>query len=495
MHRLCRTNFALMFGSLLCAAGSLLWAESGVLVVHVKDVQQRPIRGIQIGVEGDGGSSTTGDDGKARIALAKDTKEKSWVSLQILKSPPGKDFVMVSPWDHRSVVASFENESENFVEVVVVQRGDRAALESGSVLAAATAQINKANAPKTADRPSLQEDPKANLATIAERYGLAPYDLDQAIRAWGAKATDAYDVGLAALYEGNYARASAQIADSLQHREERLASDQKAVADAAFFLGLSLSEEGKYRDSANAYQRCLQLRPSDTTTMSNLGASLMEAGEFGSADRLFRQALALDETAPGAGNPILAIDLNNLAALLLTEGNYAEAEPLFRRSLAIREKAPGADSNPALATALNNLATIVLNKGDAAEAERLFRRSLATNEKALGPDHPRVADSLGNLAGILKNKGDYACAERLFRRALAIDEKALGPDHPDVAVMLNNLAGLLRDKGDVTAAAPLFRRALAIAEKSFGSNHPITQHIRRNLEALRSAGSTQKPEK
>src|SRR5260370_20886879 len=129
---------------------SVARAEDGMLVVHVKDVQKRPIAGLQIGVEGDGGSSITGDDGKARIRLANQTKEKSWVSLQILSSPPGKDFVMVSPWDYRATVPSFENESENFVEVVVVARGDRVALESGIVLAAATAQLNKANAPKTA---------------------------------------------------------------------------------------------------------------------------------------------------------------------------------------------------------------------------------------------------------------------------------------------------------------------------------------------------------
>src|SRR5450631_3641957 len=129
---------------LVGAASSFLRAESGVLFVHVKDVQRRPISGIRIGVEGDGGSSITGDDGKARIPLARQTKEKSWVSLQILKSPAGKDFVMVSPWDFRILVPSFENESENFIPVVVVQRGDRAALESGSVLAALTAQINKA---------------------------------------------------------------------------------------------------------------------------------------------------------------------------------------------------------------------------------------------------------------------------------------------------------------------------------------------------------------
>jgi hypothetical protein len=61
----------------LCVTSGAVWAESGVLVVHVKDVHRHPIAGMQIGVEGDGGSATTGDDGKARIALAKQTKEKS----------------------------------------------------------------------------------------------------------------------------------------------------------------------------------------------------------------------------------------------------------------------------------------------------------------------------------------------------------------------------------------------------------------------------------
>src|SRR5260370_40474087 len=146
---------------------------------------------------------------------------------------------MVSPWDYRAVIPSFENESENFLEVVVVQRGDRAALESGTVQAAATEQINKANAPKTADKQAPQEDPRANLAAVAKEYGLAPDDLDQAIRKWGGKTTDSYQVGLAALYEQNYAKASAQLANSLRGREEKLAGDQKAVADAACFLGQS----------------------------------------------------------------------------------------------------------------------------------------------------------------------------------------------------------------------------------------------------------------
>ncbi len=67
MRRLCRLHFALLLGALLCGASGVLWAESGVLVVHVEDVQRHPISGVQIGIEGDGGSAFTGDDGKARI--------------------------------------------------------------------------------------------------------------------------------------------------------------------------------------------------------------------------------------------------------------------------------------------------------------------------------------------------------------------------------------------------------------------------------------------
>jgi tetratricopeptide (TPR) repeat protein len=483
MSGICRTNFALWLAALLCLASSSLWAESGVLVVHVKDVQRHPISGVQIGVEGDGGSSITGDDGKARIRLAKQTREKGWVSLQILSSPPHRDFVMVSPWDYRTVVPSFENESENFVEVVVVQRGDRAALESGTVLAAATAQINKANAPETANKRALQEDPKANLAAVAKQYGLSPDDLDQAIRAWGAKTTDPYEVGLAALYQRNYAKASAQFSDSLRGREEKLEVDQKAVADAAFFLGSSLIEEGKYRESATALQRCLQLRPDDAIVLNYLEVSLTLAGYYAAAEPLSRRALAIDEKALGPDHPEVGTALGNLASLLQNKGDYAGAEPLFRRALDIYKKALGPD-HPLVATALGNLALLLKDKGDYAGAESLFRQALAIDEKTLGPDHPGLAIDLGILAALLEHKGDYAGAEPLYRQALAIDEKALGPDHPSVARDMNNLAGSLWHKGDYAGAERLFRRALEIKQKVLGPDHPSVATGLNNLALL-----------
>ena len=468
-------------------------AEHGFVLVLVQDAQHHPVRGVEIGIEGIGGSKVTGDDGKAQLPVGAGTKEGDWLPLVILHSPPGRDLVMISPWDSRSQIPSFEDKPENFVRVVVVQRGDRAALESNSVLASLAAKINKANAPKSANDQAPREDPKANLEAVAKQYGLGPDEVDQAIRAWGAKTTDPYEAGLAALYERDYPKASAQLQDSLKQREERLAAaqnmvtqDQKQVADAAFFLGSSLYQQGKYRESAQAYERCLQIHPGDPAVLNNTALSMAESGDYARAEPLYRQALAIAERQLGPDRPELATVVNNLANLLYVKGDYAEAEPLCRRALMIDEKALGPD-HPGVARDLNNLAALLQAKADYQGAEALYRRELAINEKALGPDHPYVATGLNNLALLLQVKGDYAEAEPLFRLALAIREKALGPDHPDVARDLNNLALLLVAKGDYAGAEPLVRRALGIDTKVLGPDHPTTRQIEANLDALLKA--------
>jgi tetratricopeptide (TPR) repeat protein len=479
-----------LLGASLCAAGGVAWAESGVLVVHVEDVQRHPISGVQIGTEGDGGSEFTGNDGKARIPLAKQTKEKSWVSLQILQSPPHKDFVMLSPWDYRAVVPLFENESENFVKVVVVQRGDRMALESGTALAALTAQIDKANASKNAGKQAAQVDPKANLAAVAKQYGLGPDDLDHAIRAQGVNAIDPYNAGLAALYAQDYPGASAKLAESLQEREKKRPADLGAVADAALFLGRSLYLEGNYKESATAYLRSLQLRPDDDDEeiLQNTGVSLVKAGDDAAAEPFFRRALEIDQRTPGPDSPEMGRDLANLAELLRRRGDYVTAKPMFQHSLEILRKALGPESAE-VANSLDDLGLLEEDKRDYAAAEPMFRRALAINEKALGPDSPEVARVLNNLAGLMCNKGDYAAAEPLQRRALAIWERALGFDHPDVVLALYNLAYVLQQKGDYTAAGPLLQRALKSAEKVLTPDDPLTTQIKRDLQALIDQGS------
>ena len=261
-------------------------------------------------------------------------------------------------------------------------------------------QINKANAPKSADKQAAPENPKANLEAVAKQYGLSPEDLDKAIKAWGAKTTDPYEAGLAALYARNYDKATTDLQTSLSQREEKLASDQKAaadvpadqkaVADAAFFLGSSLYQQGKYKESAVAYQRCLQIRPDDATVLNNTALSLDEAGD------------------------------------------YAAAEPLYRRALAINEKALGTD-HPVVATILNNLASCFRAKATTREPSRFTGGLWRLTRKLWGRIIPTWQATSTTWPRCLAQKGDYAGAEPLYRRALAIGEKTLGPDHPTVA--------------------------------------------------------------
>ena len=193
--------------------------------------------------------------------------------------------------------------------------------------------------------------------------------------------------------------------DALFHSPEaELIKAQDELSNADFYLGASLYGEGRYRESAAAYEKSAKFRTDDSTLLNNWGMSLHDAGD------------------------------------------YAEAEPLLRRALAITEKALGPD-HPNTATSLNNLAGLLESSSDYAGAEPLYRRALAIREKALGPDHPDTATSLNNLAWLLESKSDYAGAEPLFRRALAITEKALGPDHPATRTVRRNLNDVLKKSG------------------------------------------------
>jgi len=159
---------------------------------------------------------------------------------------------------------------------------------------------------------------------------------------------------------------------------------------------------------------------------------------------------------------------------------YSQADQLFREELAIRETALGPE-HPLTANSLGRLALLQSQHGDVKEALALFKRALAINEKALGPEHPDTASSLNWLGVVVMGQGYFADARPLLERSLAIREKALGPDDPDVATSLNWLGVLLQKENDLKKALAFLERALAIREKAHGPQHPLTAITLLNL--------------
>ena len=400
------------------------FAEDGKLSIQAKDADNQAVEGVLFGIEGfSSANQPTDSGGVTNLVLPRATRANDWVHLQVLKGTQGnEDWILISPWDGRVAVPSFDNKADNFVLIVVAKKFDRRLLANAKALAAMTASVLNELAPKTAGDTITDEQRQSALADVAKGYGLSADEIDKAIRAWGAKSKDPYEIGLAALYERNYPVASDQLKKSLEMREAELEKKRAEVANSAFFLGNSLYEQGKYQEAANAYRKAAAQRPDDTTIMNNLALSLSNAGNFTEAEPLYKRALATNEEALGPNHPGVATNLNNLAGLYKNQGKYAEAEPLYKRALAIREK-------------------------------------------VLGPSHPSVATSLNNLAALYTSQGKYAEAEPLYKRALAIREKALGPEHPDLAAVIENYAFLLRKMNRDKEAAELEARAKAIRAK------------------------------
>jgi tetratricopeptide (TPR) repeat protein len=452
--------------------------------VHVQDVHDKPLKGVQIGIKGLGGSGTSGNDGNAKIALPSRANQSDWVELQVTNSPPGRSLEIISPY-HKVQIPPFQEKPMNFVEVVVVQQGTiRSALKIPRVARTLAQQVTADQAATVLDERKGTQGPRASLKAVAAQYGLAPDELDQAIKAWGATTKDPRGAGVIAFYERKYPQAINGLEDSLGTAEGKLkqrdsASNRDDVADAASLLGAALLAQGRYGDAAKAYERALQIRPGDQALLNNAGLSLLDAGDTRGAEADFQQALtANDKSSPSTS----VTTLNNLARLREAQGRYSEAEQYYRQALTLSQRVFG-PNDPRTATVMNNLAGALESEDKSAEAEDRYKEALKIREAALGRDHPEVAQSLNNLGYmLLKEYQDCKKAEPMLTDALAIKQSSLGLAHPSVAYTLDNLAYLqllcYRNTGQ---AEGLYREALSIRENALGKNHP---EVAENLATL-----------
>ncbi len=480
MSRIVRKVFCLL---VMIAAAVLAKAETGILTVKMLDLRNTPVRGIRVNVEEPGcvALGPADDRGLARIRLAPGIKPPAWITLELSSA----QYAFVQPWDRRAQVPPFENESVNYLRVFVVNKGDRAALESGRFAVALAQKFNAQLAPKLSTEKTSEERRKQALADVASSYGLNPEETDRAIREYGKKAVDPFEKGVIAFYEKNYAEATAELSKSYDTRKAAIQKAQVEMVEVCLALGLSLYEQGRYRMAAEKLREANALREDDRT-LTSLGVCLLSAGFYAEAEPLLRRALSIAEKTLGPENLLTATNLNNLAGLCEWQGKYAEAEALHKRALAIREKALGPE-HPGIVSSLENLAGLYVSQGKYGEAEPLYGRALQIAEKGLGPEHPTTATCLNNLAGLYEWQGKYAEAERLYKRALLISEKVQGMEHPETAATLGNLARLCEKQGKYAEAEPLFKRALAVSENALGLEHPGTATILNNLAALYKA--------
>ncbi len=216
-------------------------------------------------------------------------------------------------------------------------------------------------------------------------------------------------------------------------------------------------------------------------SLLHLGELYTDQSRFTDGEDLLRRALRVREKLLGEHHPDVAQALYSLELVLRREGKSVEGEQVLRRAIALDESV--SRDSPPVALALDRLAQVLEDQGRLEEAETAARRAVDIARRRLG-EHVDTARCVGRLGSVLSEEGKYEEAEPLIREALDYRRDKLGPQHPTAAFWLEQLGSLLRDRGELDQAEHTYREALAGPAGARGGADFQLASIRANLAEL-----------
>ncbi len=199
---------------------------------------------------------------------------------------------------------------------------------------------------------------------------------------------------------------------------------------------------GKLDDAADAFQRALQVSPTDADALGGLGLVRLRQGRTAEGRALLERAIAADPSRRRNWEAALsglaaASDWAEVRALS-TRGDTAGAERTLKRLMG---------RNPNAGTWML-LADLQQRNGELADSEASYRRALALT--------PRNADALIGLGSVLAREDKDAEAEQVYAQAEAAGARAqAGRARADL------LAARAQAAGDPAAQLGLYEAALA----------------------------------
>jgi len=252
----------------------------------------------------------------------------------------------------------------------------------------------------------------------------------------------------------------------------RLFGDQATeTGDGLMLLGEAEYGLGNYPAAESHFTNALEIRklvdgagsPRVAQALERVASTQWRRGNYAEAAATSEQGIAIYRAAGGQPADLAAI-LSRLATIRFSTGQFGEADSLMREALALTREAYGAEDRR-VAQMMNNLGMILTAEGKLDEAGRFLREALALYKKLLGNRHPLVASSSWALATMLHQQGRLAEAEVLQREALAIQEVRYGAEHMETAGAKVNLAWILADQGRCAESEPMAREGMAAMQQ------------------------------
>ena len=250
--------------------------------------------------------------------------------------------------------------------------------------------------------------------------------------------------------------------------------------DLALSLGEFDEARHAYQDIALPAARLHHTAQEVLTIKQALATVATEAGDFGGAIEILKDAAEESGRLLGADHPDTLSSRNNLAIAYRAAGRLNDAIPLFEETLTTREELLG-PNHPHTLTSRNNLAAAYQDAGRLNDAIPLSEETLEARTRILGPNHPDTLSSRNNLANAYQAAGRLNDAIPLHEETLEARTRILGPNHPHTLTSRNNLAAAYYAAGRLNDAIPLFEETLTAQTQLLGPDHPDTLRSRNNL--------------
>ncbi len=298
---------------------------------------------------------------------------------------------------------------------------------------------------------------------------------------------------LGSLYQklGRLERADSLFQASLAERRGRAGEGSTEVADALLALGLLRMDQAKFEDAERLVREAIAIdsatRPVEhvahAAARSALGRVQEAKGDYPAAITTLGAALRL-HAAADSGSVEYWTTAAELANTHFYAGNYDTADSLNRLVLAVnrQRKGPG---HPAVAEDLINLGATEFERGKYPQAEDYYRQALAINRRWYGADHHATAANLTMLGRVMIRALRWEEAAGALEEALAIRERVFGPDHPNVASTLNELGTVALRRERWAEAERYYQQAATIYRTTYHGKHYLIGIALSNLGSVR----------
>ena len=197
-------------------------------------------------------------------------------------------------------------------------------------------------------------------------------------------------------------------------------------------FGAILKQTGRLQGSLIAFQRSVEISPSDAQAHFNLGNTLKDLDRLEESIISYHKAIDLKHDHAEA--------YSNLGITLHVLGRLEEAEKSYKIAISIKSE---------YAEAHNNLGNTLKELGRLEEAEKSYNKAIAIK--------PEFTGAYNNLGNILQELGRFEEAEKSYKKAIAIKSNYVEA-HSNLGITLQSI-GRLRD------AEVSYRKAIEIEPK------------------------------